>query len=115
MVLAAEARLQKNLYKKESNSSSIETEIKNLLADLISSLKRLQLLERNVSVAEKRFEITRARFSDGDIDGEALALERVRLNNAYTSHLEAYINYELNLADIMRKTYYDYKNYVAVQ
>lgn len=115
LVRAAEARLQKNLYEKESITRSIETEIKNLVSDLNSSLKRLQLLERNVSVAEKSFEITRARFSDGDIDSQALALERARLNNAYTSHLEAYINYELNLADIMRKTFYDYKNNVAVQ
>lgn len=110
LVRAAEARLQKNLYEKESITRNIETEVKNLVASLNSSLKRLQLLERNVLVAEKSFEITRARFSDGDIDSQALALERVRLNNAYTSHLEAYINYELNLADLMRKTFFDFKN-----
>ncbi|HOO85399.1 MAG TPA: TolC family protein [Prolixibacteraceae bacterium] len=115
LVRAAEARLQKNIYEKEAITRSIETEIKNLVADLNSSLKRLQLLERNVLVAEKSFEITRNRFSDGDIDSQALALERVRLNNAYTSHLEAYIQYELNLADIMRKTFFDYKNNRQVQ
>jgi outer membrane protein len=59
-------------------------------------------------VAEKSFEITRQRFSDGDIDSQALALERDRLNNAYTSHLGAYINYQLMIADIMRKTFYDF-------
>lgn len=115
LVKAAEARLQKNIYEKEAMARSIETEIKNLVADLNSSLKRLQLLERNVLVAEKSFEITRNRFSDGDIDSQALALERVRLNNAYTSHLEAYIQYELNLADIMRKTFYNYKNKKHIQ
>ena len=110
LVKAAEARLQKNLYQKNSVTRGIETEVKNLVADLNSSLKRLQLLEKNVAVAEKSFEITRSRFSDGDIDSQALALERERLNNAYTSHLSAYIQYELNLADLMRKTFYDFKN-----
>ncbi|HPR31449.1 MAG TPA: TolC family protein [Prolixibacteraceae bacterium] len=110
LVKAAEARLQKNIFEKEAVIRDIETEVKNLVAALNSSLKRLQLLERNVLVAEKSFEITRARYSDGDIDSQLLALERVRLNNAYTSHLDAYIAYELNLSDLMRKTFYDYKN-----
>lgn len=110
LVQAAEARLQKNLYDKEQTTRNIETEVKNLVAGLNSSLKRLQLLEKNVDVAEKSFEITRMRFSDGDIDSQDLALERERLNSAYISHLSAYIQYELNLADLMRKTFFDFKS-----
>ena len=82
---------------------SIEREVRNLVADLNSSLKRLQLLEKNVVVAEKSFEITRQRYSDGDIDSQALALERNRLNNAYNSHLRSYI-IQLVL-ELMRKTF----------
>jgi outer membrane protein len=89
---------------------AIEREVLNLVDEVSSSLKRLQLLEKNVNVAEKSFEITRARFTDGDIDSQALALERERLNNAYTSHLSSYINYRLRLADLMRKTFFDFQN-----
>ncbi len=96
--------------RKEETERNIEREVRNLVNDLNSSLKRLQLLEKNINVAEKSFEITRQRYSDGDIDSQALALERNRLNNAYNSHLSAYINYQLKLADIMRKTFYDFKN-----
>lgn len=109
-VRAAEARMQKNLYQQEVVKRSIEREVLNLVDEVSSSLKRLQLLEKNVLVAEKSFDITRSRFSDGDIDSQALALERERLNNAYTSHLAAYINYRLRLADLMRKTFYDFQN-----
>lgn len=114
-VNAAQANLQKSVYEQKAILRSIETEVKNLVADLNSSLKRLQLLEKNLAVAEKSFEITRLRFSDGDIDSQALALERDRLNIAYTSHLSAYIQYELNLADIMRKTFFDFENNSPVQ
>lgn len=110
LVNAAKANLQKSIYNQQSMLRRIETEVINLVASLNSSLKRLQLLEKNVLVAEKSFEITRARFSDGDIDSQALALERERLNNAYNSHLSAYIQYELKLADLMRRTFYDFKN-----
>ncbi|NDW18794.1 TolC family protein [Dysgonomonas sp. 216] len=115
MVKAAEARLTQINYRKEEIEREIETEVRNLVANTNSNLKRLQLLEKNVVVAEKSFEITRQRYSDGDIDSQALALERSRLNNAYTSHLQAYINYQLSLADLMRKTFYDFRTQQEIE
>lgn len=103
------AMLQQNLYTQEETKRTIEREVLNLVEELNSSLKRLQLLEKNVLIAVKSFEITRQRFSDGNIDSQALALERERLNGAYNSHLSAYINYQLMLADIMRKTFFDFQ------
>ena len=110
LVRSAESRLQKNLYRQEEVRRSIEREVLDLANEVTSSLKRLQLLEKNLVIAEKSFEITLARFSNGDIASQELALERERLNNAYTSHLSAYINYQLRMADLMRKTFYDYQN-----
>ena len=114
MVRAAESRLTQSFYRKEEVEREIEREVKNLIASINSNLKRLQLLEKNVIVAEKSFEITRQRYSDGDIDSQNLALERNRLNNAYTSHLRAYINYQLSLADLTRKTFYDFRTHEGV-
>jgi outer membrane protein len=115
MVNAAKSRLKQNELQKTEVTRGIEREVRNLVADLNTSLKRLQLLEKNVLVAEKSFEITRQRFSEGDIDSQALALERNRLNNAYNSHLRAYINYQLMLADLMRKTFYDFRKNEVVR
>ena len=114
MVRVAESRLTQSFYRKEEVEREIEREVKNLVASINSNLKRLQLLEKNVIVAEKSFEITRQRYSDGDIDSQNLALERNRLNNAYNSHLRAYINYQLSLADLTRKTFYDFKTQQGV-
>jgi len=115
LVNAAKAQLQQNIYSQEETKRTIEREILNLVEELNSSLKRLQLLEKNVLVAEKSFSITRQRFSDGNIDSQALALERERLNNAYNSHLRAYINYQVKLADIMRKTFYDFQRDTSIK
>ena len=108
-VRAAEARQRHNYLAKEELERSIETEIRNAVAQLNNNLKRLQLLEKNVVIAEKSFAITLQRFTDGDIDSQTLALERNRLNSAYRNHLSAYIAYQLSLADIMRKTLYDFE------
>ena len=115
LVRASEARLMSYNYSKEEIGRSIETEVRNLVASLNSNLKRLQLLEKNLVVAEKSFEITRQRYSDGDIDSQALALERNRLNTAYRNHLGAYINYQLSLADLMRKTFYDFRQGMLIE
>ena len=109
LVRAAEARLKSNEYSKKEVERDIETRVRNLVAGINTNLKRLQLLEKNVIVAEKSFEITLQRFSDGDIDSQSLALERNRLNTAYTSHLGAYISYQLSLADLTKQTFFDFR------
>ncbi|GAB6011423.1 TolC family protein [Viscerimonas tarda] len=114
-VRATESRLKQITLRKEEVEREIETEVKNLVSNINGNLRRLQLLEKNVEVAEKSFEITRQRYSDGDIDSQALSLERTRLNTAYRTHLSAYINYQLSLADIMRKTFFDFRNQQAVE
>ena len=110
LVRAAEARVKQSVLDKEDYQRNIETEVRNIVANIEINLKRLQLLEKNVAVAEKSFEITLQRFSDGDIDSQALALERNRLNNAQTSHLSAYIRYQVTLTDLMQATLHDFQN-----
>lgn len=108
-VNAAEANLKQNMLQLESERISIERDIRTLAERLQSSLRRLELLEKNVLVAEKSFEISRQRYSNGEIDSQAIALERERLNNAYISRLESFISYKLLLSDLMRKTFYDFE------
>lgn len=110
MVKAAQSRLAMDQINLEEEKISIEMEIRNTVKQLRSSLGRLELLKRNLEVAEKSFDISKQRFSNGDIDSQAMALERERLNNAYIMHLDSYIQYKLLLADLMRKSFYDFES-----
>jgi len=113
-VNAAKAVLSQNKYQMEGDKVSIERDIRTTVSRLHSSLKRLQMLDKNVLVAEKSFEICRQRYANGDIDSQAMALERERLNNAYVSRLSSYIDYKLYLSDLMRKTFYDFEKNTSV-
>jgi outer membrane protein TolC len=110
LVRAAEARQKQNYLSKEDKEREIEVEVRNMVASLQTTLSRLKLLERNVSVAERSYSITLQRFTDGDIDSQALALERTRLNSAQRIHLYAYVEYQLIISDLTRKTFYDFLN-----
>ena len=109
-VRAAEARQRQNYLSKENEERGIEVEVRNLVANIQTTLTRLKLLERNVSVAERSYSITLKRFTDGDIDSQALALESTRLNSAQSIHLDAFVAYQLLLSDLARKTFYDFEN-----
>jgi outer membrane protein TolC len=110
LVRVAQARQQQNLLAKDDQERNIETEVRTLVARMQSYLSRHQLLEKNVALAEKSFNITLERFSNDDITSDGLAEERRRLNLAYDNHLSAYVQYQLGLADLARKTFYDFKN-----
>lgn len=111
---AAEASQQSDRHALDLDKIRIEREIRNTVNQLHSSLKRLQLLLKNVELAERNFEISRSRFTNGDIDAQTLALDRVRLNDSYISRLNAYISYKLLIADLARKTFYDFENSVSL-
>jgi outer membrane protein TolC len=114
LVKAAESSLEITRHQYDQEKIQIESEIRNTVKRLKSSLHRLQLLEKNLVLAEKSFSISRQRFNNGDIQSQDLALDRDRLNAAYQSHLESYISYKLYIADVMRKTFFDFEKGVPV-
>jgi outer membrane protein len=110
IVAAARANLRRSEYSLDNEKVNVELEIRNTVLRFKSSLRRLQLLEKNVEVAEKSIAISRSRFANGDINSQALALDRQRLSQAYISRLEAFTSYKLLIADLARKTFYDFEN-----
>jgi outer membrane protein TolC len=108
-VHSAEASLSQYQYVLDAERVTIERDVRSTVDRLQSSLRRVLLLEKSVKVAERSFEISRQRYSNGDIDSQAMALERERLNTAYNSRLDAFISYKLLLSDLMRKTFYDFE------
>jgi outer membrane protein len=113
-VNAAKASLEQNMIQLDAEKVTIERDIRTTVSQLQSSLRRLQLLEKNVIVAEKSFEISRKRYANGDIDSQAMALERERMNNAYVTRLSSFINYRLLLSDLMRKTFFDFEKNISM-
>ena len=109
-VLASKAQLEKMQLSLDDTRITIIRDIRSTVLELQTSLRRLQLLEKNVDVAEKSFAISKNRFANGDINSQALALDRNRLSQAYNSRLNALISYKLLLANIKRKTFYDFVN-----
>ena len=108
-VKSVESRIKQSLYQQEEQTVEIESQVMRTVNELHSTLRRLELLKKNRVIAEKSFAISQSRFSNGDIDSQTLALDRERLDKTNESHLAAFIAYKLKLADLMRKTFYDFE------
>jgi outer membrane protein len=110
LVKLKKSQLKQTQLQLDNQLVSIENEIRNKVNNLQSNLRRLLLLEKNVKLAEKSYNISYDRFTNGDINAESLGLDRSRFNNAQQSYLQAYINYKLGLLDLNRQTFYDFEN-----
>ncbi|NUO78691.1 TolC family protein [candidate division KSB1 bacterium] len=109
-VSAAKARLDQAALRVEDERITVEREIKDVVARVREAANRVEVLEKSQKLAERSYEISVARFDNGDISAQELALDRRRLTDARTAYLNAYTDYQTAVADLKRKTLYDFEN-----
>ncbi|MDZ7288959.1 MAG: TolC family protein [candidate division KSB1 bacterium] len=107
-VASAKARLDQAALVLENERITVEREIKEVVARVREAENRLSVLEKSQKLAERSYEISLARFDNGDITAQDLALDRNRLTQARSAYLDAYIDYQTAVADLKRKTLYDF-------
>lgn len=109
-VHAAEAQLYQNELGLKNLYVTIEREVRDVVRTLYETFDRVQMLAKSKEVSEKSFDISLQRFANGDITSVELARASDQLNTAKLSYLTAYNTYKLSIADLKRKTLYDFEN-----
>jgi outer membrane protein len=108
-VQAAKARLQTAELQAQRSELRVEQEILDLVRKIKSAAKRVEVLFKSRLIAEKANDINTKRFEIGTISSTDLAQSQSRLLQARLSALEALIDYNVSLADLTRKTSYDFE------
>ena len=88
---------------------TIEREVRDVVRTVYETFDRVQMLAKSVEVGERSFDISMQRFANGDITSTELARASDQLNTAKLSYLSAYNEYKIALADLRRKTLYDFE------
>jgi outer membrane protein TolC len=109
-VASAKAHLDQSTLSLDNERLTVEREIKDVVSRVREAENRLGVLEKSQKLAERSYEISLARFDNGDVTAQELALDRNRLTQARSAYLEAYIDYQTAVADLKRKTLYDFEN-----
>lgn len=104
------AKLRNRELDLENTRSEITREVRDIVRSVEEAKNRLSIYEQNQQVAELTYRISKMRFESGDINSRELALEQERLSNSRLAYLNSYITYQLTVADLKRKTLWDFYN-----
>ena len=108
-VASARALLDRRELSEQEQERTVVQQIRSVIATLGETRGRLDVLKKSEEVALRGYEISRTRFDNGDITSQDLALDRDRLTRARQDYLDAYISYQLSVADLKRNTLYDWE------
>ena len=94
----------------DNQHEEIVKEIREIVRMVQESQNRFRINQTNIDIAQRNYRIYRLRFENGDITGQELSLEQARLSDVQLAYINAYVNYQLALADLKRKTMWDFEN-----
>ena len=109
-VQSAKANLIKEELALDNLKVTIRREVEDVVRSVQESFDRVQILTKSSEVSQRSFDISLQRFANGDITSTELDRASEKLNTAKLSYLSAYMEYQLALADLKRKTLYDFEN-----
>lgn len=108
-VEAERARLRQDELELEDLRRGIELEVRDVVRRLRETWSRVAMLRKSTDVSRRSFEINLQRFENGDITSTELARASEQLSQSNLAYLAAFIEYKLALADLRRKTLYDFQ------
>ncbi len=114
-VEAAEAQLRIAELAYTNTEQRIRQEIIDLLSQISVAQSRIQVLAKSVDVAQKGYEISLERFRAGTITRNDLAQAQQRLTTTKLNNLISLIDYRLGVADLARKTLWDFERNQPVE
>ena len=103
-------QLEKNRLQLSYERKTIRKEIMNTVRTVRETRDRLKIMRKNLQAARKSYKISNMRFENGRISSQELAQQQERLSDVQLAYLEAFVTYKLAVADLKRKTMYNFKH-----
>jgi len=94
----------------DNQHEEIVKEIREIVRMVYEAEKRFRINQTNIDIAQRNYRIFRLRFENGDITGQELSLEQARLSEVQLAYINAFVTYQLALADLKRKTMWNFEN-----
>ncbi len=112
---AAEVDYRNAKVQKDYIAQQIRQETMDLLNRIDVAQSRIEVLQKAVAVAQQGYDISIQRFRNGTITRNDLAQAQQRLTAAKLNSLSALVDFKLAVADLRRKTHWDYERNAPVQ
>jgi len=107
------ASLRRQKLARENMEVTIIKEVRDVVRSVKEARSRLAIHQKNQDVARRSYRISTIRFENGDLSSQDLSRLQERLAQARLDYLDAFITYQLTVADLKRKTLWDFKNNIS--
>ncbi|MFC1573657.1 TolC family protein [Candidatus Latescibacterota bacterium] len=114
-VASSKASLKRTELFLDEQHKMVENSIRDVVRRVKEAERRLVVLQKSQEVANRSYVISLERFNNGEISSQELALDNNRLTSAKMNYLGAFINFKLAMADLKRKTFWDFENNRAIE
>jgi outer membrane protein TolC len=108
-VEAAEVQYKNAMAAADYVSQQVRQDVIDLLNRIQVAESRIHVLEKSVAVAQKGYDMSLQRFRNGAITSNDLTLSQQRLTSAKNNSLNALIDYKIGIADLKRRTLWDFE------
>lgn len=108
-VEAAEAAYKNYALGIKNSESLIMQDILDIIKKIQLAKSKIDVVTKALDVANKSYTISLERFKTGQIKSDEMVNEQKRLINSKNEHLSAIIEYKKSVAELTRKTYYDFE------
>ncbi len=110
LVHREQARMKQQQLSLENTKRNIEREIREIVRSVREAEQRYRINRKNQEVALQSYRISQMRFKNGDMTSQELSIEQERLSQVQLAYIESYSTYRLSIADLNRRTLYDFEN-----
>ena len=105
-----QVRMKQRELDLDNAKRSIESEIREIVRSVQEADKRFRVNQINQDAAVRSYRISQLRFENGDMSSQELFIEQDRLSQVQLDYIASYITYRLSVANLNRKTMYDFEN-----
>ena len=98
----------------DNQKVNIELNIRQKLRSLDNFRTQILIAEKNVRNAQLTYELNQIRYREGDLTGLQMSQYQTQLSNARLNHVQAQINYKIELLNLKILTLYDFENEQAI-
>ena len=109
-----QVRMKQRELDLDNEKRSIETEIREIVRSVLEAEKRFRVNQKNQEVAARSYKISQLRFENGEMTSQELFIEQDRLSEVQINYIASYITYRLSVANLSRKTMYDFERNMRV-
>lgn len=93
----------------EEYKKSMTLDIRQLCRELPMFLRKVEIAKKNVTNAERAYDISEIKYRNGNLSGIELKTQQEQLTSAKNAYTDALINYKLKLLDLKIQTLWDFQ------